>query len=290
MSLPVEVAPAVLAGRPLPVHDDGASKHDRGSLLVVGGSCETPGAVLLAGLAALRVGAGRLALATAGPVVPPLAVAVPEARVTALAATEAGAIDPEGADRVAELAHGADAVLIGPGMLDVDAAEPLLDALTQRLATTDAVLVVDAGALPAAGRHPDWIRRLGGRALLVPNPDELEVLGVGTALAGAERFDAVVSARGPDTEVAAPDGGRWLDHHGAVGLATSGSGDVAAGIAAGLVTRGADPVTAAVWAAALHGRAGERLAERIAPIGFLARELLDELPATLRELQSRRQP
>jgi hydroxyethylthiazole kinase-like uncharacterized protein yjeF len=284
MSLPVEVTPTVLAGRRLPRHDDQATKHDRGSLLVVGGSCETPGAVLLAGLAALRVGAGRLAMATAGPTVPPLAVAVPEARVTALAATDAGAIDPGEADRMAELAGRVDAVLIGPGMLDVDAAEPLLDALTWCLTSTKAVLVIDAGALPAVGRHPDWIRRLGGRALLVPNPDELEILGVGTALSAAERYDAVVAERGPTTEIAAPAGGRWLDHHGNVGLATSGSGDVAAGIAAGLVTRGADPVTAAIWAAALHGRAGERLAERMAPVSFLARELLDELPATLQEL------
>jgi ADP-dependent NAD(P)H-hydrate dehydratase len=284
MSLPVEVTRSVLAGRPLPKHDDKDTKHDRGSLLVVGGSCETPGAVLLAGLAALRVGAGRLAMATTGPAVPPLAVAVPEARVTALATTDAGAIAPDAADSVAELAGRANAVLVGPGMLDVDAAEPILDALTSCLMATHTVLVVDAGALPAAGRHPDWIRRLGGRALLVPNPDELEVLGVGTALSAAERYDAVVAERGPTTEIAAPAGGRWLDHHGNVGLATSGSGDVAAGIAAGLVTRGADPVTAAIWAAALHGRAGERLAERIAPLSFLARELLDELPATLREL------
>ncbi|MCU1377431.1 MAG: NAD(P)H-hydrate dehydratase, partial [Acidimicrobiales bacterium] len=195
-----------------------------------------------------------------------------------------GAIGPDAADSVAELAGRANAVLVGPGMLDVGAAEPILDALTLCLMTTKAVLVVDAGALPAAGRHPDWIRRLGGRALLVPNPDELEVLGVGTALSAAERYDAVVAERGPTTEIAAPAGGRWLDHHGNVGLATSGSGDVAAGIAAGLVTRGVDPVTAAIWAAALHGRAGERLAERVAPLGFLARELLDELPATLREL------
>jgi hydroxyethylthiazole kinase-like uncharacterized protein yjeF len=275
MSHPVEVTPGVLAGLPLPDHDDGESKHDRGSVLVVGGSVETPGAVLLAGLAALRVGAGRLAMTTAAEVAGALAVAVPEARVI-------GGYDLAPAARAA-------AVLVGPGMLDTEAAEPLLDALT---ATTPGVLVVDAGALPAAGRHPDWVRRLEGRAVLVPNPGELEVLGAEDARSAAERFGAVVAVRGPETVVAAPGGGCWLDRHGTVGLATSGSGDVAAGIALGLAGGGAGPATAAVWMAAIQGRAGERLGG----LGFLARQLLDELPAAIADLapdgrrQSRRQP
>jgi NAD(P)H-hydrate repair Nnr-like enzyme with NAD(P)H-hydrate dehydratase domain len=70
------------------------------------------------------------------------------------------------------------------------------------------------------------------------------------------------------------------------GLATSGSGDVLAGIVAGLAARGAEPAQAAVWAVFLHSRAGEALARRTGPLGFLARELSAELPRLLRTLRA----
>jgi NAD(P)H-hydrate repair Nnr-like enzyme with NAD(P)H-hydrate dehydratase domain len=72
------------------------------------------------------------------------------------------------------------------------------------------------------------------------------------------------------------------------GLATSGSGDTLAGALGGLASTGADPLTSTLWAVAIHAEAGRRLAERVAPIGFLARELLDELPSALDESRKRR--
>jgi ADP-dependent NAD(P)H-hydrate dehydratase len=278
VSTPVEVAPDLLRELGLPRHGDDDDKHARGTVCVLGGCSETPGAVLLAGLAALRAGGGRLRIGTVASCAVALAIAVPEARVVGLPERADGAIDPAQAAAVGELAQRSHAVLVGPGMLDVDAAEPVLDAVTAQC--DEGVLVVDAGAIPAAGRHPEWIHRLGGRALLVPNPNELERLGCGSAEEAADRFQAVVAVRAADTVVATPDGRCFVDRHGTVGLATSGSGDVAAGLAAGLAARSAAPEVAAVWAAALHGLAGERLA----PIGFLARELLDEVPAVLAEL------
>ena len=98
---------------------------------------------------------------------------------------------------------------------------------------------------------------------------------------GQCRICATVAVRGPETVIAGPGGEWYVDRHGTVGLATSGSGDVAAGLAAGFAARGADPVTAAVWAAAVHGLAGERLGGP----GFLARELLDVVPAVLSEVE-----
>jgi hydroxyethylthiazole kinase-like uncharacterized protein yjeF len=265
MSHPVVVTPAVLAGLPLPGHDDGASKHDRGSVLVFGGSAETPGAVLLAGLAALRAGAGRLCIATAAEVVAPLGVAVPEARVLA-------------GDGWREPATSAAAVLYGSGVLDLDAVDPVLDELTAKV--TDGLVVLDAGAFPAASRHPEWVHRLGRRGLLIPNASELEVLGCTSAVEAAERYHVVVAVRDAETVIATPEGDAYVDRHGTIGLATSGSGDVAAGIAVGLLGRGADPLTAAVWTAAVHGRAGERLGG----LGFLARELLPEIPEAMADL------
>lgn len=270
---PSPLADVDLGSFPLPGHDGGSSKHDRGTIVVVGGSDCTPGSILLAGLAALRAGAGRLRLATDRAVVPHLGVAVPEALVT---------------DDVGRACEGAEAVLVGSGILDEDTAAAWLDLAIDAVAERG-VLVVDAGALPAAAERGERLRALGGRVLLTPNPAELEVLGASSEDElpdVAKRLGAVVALRGPETFVAVPGEGSCLvERSGAVGLATSGSGDVAAGIAAGLAARGADPVTAAVWSAAVHGHAGERLSAAFGPVSFLARELLDEIPRALRSLE-----
>jgi NAD(P)H-hydrate repair Nnr-like enzyme with NAD(P)H-hydrate dehydratase domain len=93
--------------------------------------------------------------------------------------------------------------------------------------------------------------------------------------------------KGAETWVVNPDGACWHYGGGGVGLATSGSGDVLAGILAGLLARGADVTTAAVWGVFAHGEAGRRLAGRIGPMGFLAREIAAEVPAILHAIGPR---
>jgi ADP-dependent NAD(P)H-hydrate dehydratase len=257
----------------LPMHDEDGSKHDRGRVLVVGGGRETPGAVLLAGLAALRVGAGTLQVATVASAAPTLAVHVPEARVVGLAESSDGEIAPDAADAVAALAESADAVLVGPGVLD----DVGMDAVVRGVVDSGCrVVVLDAGALPALTR----LGRAGPHVVAIPNASEMELLGPDPGHAAAT-FGCVVACRDATTVVASPDGRTWTDSSGTLGLATSGSGDVAAGAIAGLAARGASPEAAALWGARLHGRAGERLAERVGRLGFLARELLDELAHVL---------
>lgn len=101
------------------------------------------------------------------------------------------------------------------------------------------------------------------------------------ALEAAARFKAVVAMKGSKTYIAAPDRRVGLNRCGNIGLATSGSEGTLAGIIAGLAARGADPVQAAVWGIYLHARAGDVLAKRVGPLGFLARELLAEIPALM---------
>ncbi len=113
------VTPSLLRQWPLP--DAGASKYGRGRVLVVGGAARTPGSVLLAGEAALRVGAGHLQLAVAESTAAALAVAVPEAGVTSLPQTASGSVRGTGVDRLAD-AESADVVLVGPGLDDADEA------------------------------------------------------------------------------------------------------------------------------------------------------------------------
>ncbi len=286
----VVVTPAMLRAWPLPSPE--GSKEVRGRTLIIGGSAQTPGAVLLAAEAALRSGAGKLQVATVAGVAGLVAVALPEALVRGLAETDDGAIAPHAADDVLDLAEDAASVLVGPGMADVEACTAFLGRLLPELTTH---LVLDALAMAAVTADVGAVHHLDGRAVLTPNPGELaRTLGVDEAevsdqpAASAARLSAsakaVVALGGRTSWVAAPDGRLWHDETGGSGLGVSGSGDVLAGIVAGLVARGADPDQAAVWATHLHGRAGERLAASVGRLGFLARELLPEVPRVLEEV------
>src|SRR5688500_12445867 len=97
--------------------------------MVIGGERSTPGAVVLAATAALRAGAAKLQIATAESVAPCLGVAVPEALVVSLAESRRGAIHRRAAAELAARAAGADALVVGPGMVDQDATGEFLTAL-----------------------------------------------------------------------------------------------------------------------------------------------------------------
>src|SRR5215217_9000840 len=97
---PPIVTPRLLRAWPLPQPSDDADKEGRGRVLVVAGSPELPGTAILAATAALRAGAGKLRIATVASIAPHVGIAVPEARVVALAETERGAIAPDAAARL----------------------------------------------------------------------------------------------------------------------------------------------------------------------------------------------
>jgi hydroxyethylthiazole kinase-like uncharacterized protein yjeF len=281
----------LLRGWPLPTPEGG--KEARGAILVVGGSAEVPGAVLLAAEAALRAGAGKMQVATVASVVVPLSVSLPEALVRALHETPGGAIAAGAAERVLDLAAGASAVLVGPGMTDEEETRGFTDRLLQHV---DCPVVLDALGLASVTADPTCAHRLAGRAVLTPNPkelaialhrdvDEIEADPAGAALELAKRARATVALGGATSWIASPAGRLWRDESGGAGLGVSGSGDVRAGITAGLLARGAEPDQAAVWAAHLHGRAGERLAASVGKLGFLARELPAEIPRVQEEIE-----
>jgi hydroxyethylthiazole kinase-like uncharacterized protein yjeF len=246
--------------------------------------------MVLAGEAALRAGAGKLQVATTQGVAEPMAVTLPEARVQRTEEVESGDISPSAADMVLELAEEAEAVLLGPGILRPDRATELLRAIVPRLA--EQAVVIDALGSAYVTEDPDCVRHLARPAVLTVNPTEIaHALHVdpghvdddplGATLELARRTAAVVLCGGSDKYVASPDGRCWQISRGNPGLGASGSGDVQAGIVTGLLARGADPEQAAVWGGWLHGRSGEVLAERVGPVGYLARELPATVPALL---------
>jgi len=282
------VTPALLRAWPLPESDDDGSKHDRGTVLVVGGAVSTPGAVLLAALGALRAGAGRLSVATVRSTQVALGIALPEALVDGLPENEDGSLDPDCAQRVVSSCGSAATLVLGPGLLGEPAVRALLEGVLPGL--EEGTVLLDAVALIALAGAPELLDGLRDRVVLTPNSGELAALLEGADVEGedavravADRYGAVVVGQGT---VAAPDGRLWSDGSGGIGLGTSGSGDVLAGVVAGLLARGADPAQAAVWGRHLHAAAGDRLAARIGRTGFLARELLDEVPLVLAGLRT----
>lgn len=284
------VSPRVLRDWRLPEPTGG--KESRGAILVVGGSSETLGAVLLAAEAAMRSGAGKLQVAVPRSVAGLAALALPEALVRGLPETAEGAIRAEAAEHLLELAAGAAAVLLGPGMTDIEQTQGLGRRLLPEL---QACLVLDALGLAAVTADTTCLQHLDGRVVLTPNPKELALTlhveqdevdddPAAAALQLAEQAQATVGLGGSTSWIAASDGRLWRDENGGAGLGVSGSGDVRAGITAGLMARGAEAEQAAVWAAHLHGRAGERLAASVGRLGFLARELPAEVPRVLAEI------
>jgi hydroxyethylthiazole kinase-like uncharacterized protein yjeF len=208
----------------------------------------------------------------------------------ALRETSDGAIHPAAAKALREHVEATNAILIGPGMKRSNDNDRLVTALLQT--HTAAGIVLDAGALYALIDEPDILQTYGGNAIITPHFFEmaallgLEVEAVeadapGVAAHAGMRFGCVVALKGPSTFIATRDGDVFRYDSGDVGLATSGSGDTLGGIAVGLLARGAPPLHAALWSVYLHGAAGNALARRVGRIGYLAREIPDEIPRLL---------
>lgn len=268
----------VLRGWGLPA--PGRTKQSRGDAVIVGASRRTPGAVILAFEAAMRVGAGRVAVLVPGSVEEQLGAHLPEAAVHALPDDPDAPISGAAADA---LAHAA-AVLVGPGFDDVPQTRATLDAVIDAGARR---LVLDAYALAVLDDLPR--QRLPEDLILTPDEDELVMLSGGKASgddlapavrASARRFDAVVATYGLVSE---RDGTLRQVAGGGPGLATAGSGDVLAGAITGFFARGLDPDRAATWGLWAHARAGDRLTETHG-FGFLARELAAELALAVHEV------
>ncbi len=286
----IDIDAALLAGWPLPQPESDGDKEGRGRTLVIAGSREMPGAAWLAAVSALRAGAGKLQVATAASVAPGLALRLPEARVVALPETSSGGLALSGVALLEPLLARTDAVVVGPGLQD----ETATLAFTRRLMSstpTDAAWVLDAQSMSVVGggepfERPPLLTPHAGEMAHLTGKDKraIEADPAEAARDAARRWHAVVALKGATTIIATPDGRTWRHVGGHVGLATSGSGDTLAGIVAGLAARGAPLEQAAAWGVAVHARAGLALAERIGPLGYLARELPAEVPRLLDKL------
>lgn len=272
--------------RSMPLPAPGGDKEQRGRVLVIGGSSHVPGAALLAGTAALRAGAGKLQVATARDVGAGVAIAMPEALVMGLAVDRQGDI-VRGSAQLDRALEGCDATLIGSGMRPSAAVAALVSRAARR---TKGTLILDAGALSpgmgAAADKPYILTPHLGEMAELADVDKSAVARKPETFARefARRLRSVLVLKGATTYVAAPDGSLWIYRSNCPGLGTSGSGDVLAGIIAGIAARGADARQAALWGVLLHGAAGREASRSVGSLGFLAREIAAGVPGILDHL------
>lgn len=290
---------ALIADTPLPRLSPRSDKEERGAVLVIAGGAGVPGAPVLVGRAALRAGAGKLQVLSTKRFLGPLGAVLPEAGMLQAAETRRLEIALPSPDRLKALVANASAVVIGPGM----AARKTPRRFARRLmqAWPSLPLVVDAAALPHPEEAERFARLAQGRAILTPHAGEMARLldlpmeavladPLGMARQAARQLQSVVVMKGPLTFVTTPSGSAWRHEGGVAGLATSGSGDVLAGLIAGLLARGASPLQAAQWGVYLHAAAGRRLAKDVGPLGFIASEMPSAATAELAAADPRPKP
>lgn len=280
---------------PLPRRPVDCHKASVGRVLVVGGSVGMAGAPALAARGALRAGAGLVTVATPAPVQPTVAGFLAEVMTVALPCDDGGVLDASADEALRPHLERVHAVVVGPGLGRAPAVEDFVLALVRRV---DRPLVLDADALYALrGRLAELAVR-AAPTVLTPHEGEAAALlgerapdGPAPRAAWARRIaaagHAVCVLKGPGTLV--DDGVRARRNPtGGPVLATGGTGDVLAGVVAaflaGLPATGGDPFGAAALAAAVHGRAGDRLAATRGDRGVLASEVADELPYAVAEL------
>ena len=265
--LPDESAPrlvdAAFVRRTVPALPAAAHKGTRGKLAIIGGGPGMAGAAILAARGAARSGVGMIRLLVSPANVPIVQATAYDALAAAWPASE---------DAVGALvSEWADGVLIGPGLGRTPESRQLVERV---LADWAGPVVLDADALNVfEGAVPELARLLGGRpALITPHVGEMGRLAGRTAAQVLDdRFDigvelarslgAAVLLKGVPTVVTSPSGQRYVSAAGTPVLATAGSGDLLAGIAATLVTQLGEPALSGACAAWVHGRAGEIASE-----------------------------
>jgi ADP-dependent NAD(P)H-hydrate dehydratase / NAD(P)H-hydrate epimerase len=272
-----------------------AHKGDRGHLLVLAGSTGKTGAAAMTALGALRAGAGLVTVCMPSSLNRILEVKLTEAMTEPLPETTEGTLSIRAKDRILSLAENKSAIVIGPGL----STHPETTRLVRELAVEcDLPMVIDADGLNALAEEPGILNRLNGQKILTPHPGEMGRLTglkgsdiqldrLGAAVRFIEQHKCCLVLKGARTVIAAPGEKTYINPTGNPALASGGSGDVLTGIIAGLLTRGAPVIKAAVAGAYLHGLAADLLAEKMGEKGVLASELPDVIPGLMESLRKK---
>jgi NAD(P)H-hydrate epimerase len=247
----------------------------------------------MAGMAALRAGAGLSTVATPGRVLTSVASFAAELMTEPLPETSAGsiAIGAAESDRFVELSKPMTVVAIGPG---IGRHHETVEFVHEAVHQTKVPLVVDADGLNAFENHTLLLDGRKRPLVLTPHPGEMSRLAgisikavqadrIGVACKFARDHHLVLVLKGDRTVIALPDGSAWINPTGNPGMATGGTGDILTGMTAGIIAQMPnDYARAAVAAVYLHGLAGDVAEERMGEHSLTATDLLHSLPEAFR--------
>jgi len=264
-----------------------SNKGNYGHVLVVGGSLGKSGAAAMAGMAALRSGAGLSTVATAESALSAVAGFYPELMTESLEETDAGAIATSAGVRIEELLKNMTVAAIGPGI----SRDPHSATLVRSLVAHHSIpMVVDADGLNAFEHQTPELDGKGRTLVITPHPGEMARLAgcstadvqkdrLGVARNFAREHNLVVVLKGHRTLLVQPDGEAWVNMTGNPGMATGGTGDILTGMVAAMIAQHPkDPLMAACAAVYLHGLAGDVARERVGKHSLVATDLLRGLP------------
>jgi ADP-dependent NAD(P)H-hydrate dehydratase / NAD(P)H-hydrate epimerase len=264
-----------------------ANKGNFGHVLVVGGSLGKAGAAAMAGISALRAGAGLSTVATPSSVLSTVAGFHPEVMTEAVPETAEGTIAKSAFDYIGNLAAGKSVIALGPG---VSRNSETTELVRQLVTKRNIPLVLDADGLNAFEQHRDELNGNSGPLVLTPHPGEMARLTgltvvaiqrdrINVARTYAREHGLVLVLKGHRTLVASPDGEVWVNTTGNPGMATGGTGDILTGMVAGLIAQNSERLSEAVCAAVhLHGLAGDLARETLGEHSLIATDLITALP------------
>lgn len=268
----------------LPDRDPWGHKGSFGRLLLLCGSRGYTGAAALAAMGALRSGAGLVYLGVPECIYEIEAIKLTEPVVFPLP-DQNGALSPAAVGQIGQLLPKMDAVLLGPGL---GQSEGTFAVTAFVLKNALCPVILDADGINVLSTHKDILRERTGPTILTPHDGEFQ--RIGGVLSGDRAADAarlardlgcIVLLKGHRTVIT--DGSHvYRNPTGNPGMATGGSGDVLAGILAGLLGQGLPPLEAAACAAYLHGAAGDSCAETLGQYGMLPSDMLEVLPRLLK--------
>jgi len=276
----------------LPPRSLAGHKGDFGRVLVIAGSRGMSGAAVLCGSAALRGGAGLVKVATPADVLPIVAAGNPCYTTTALVEDAEGRIVANALAMLLDLTEQHDVIAVGPGL---GRSRELSILIADLVFLCKKPMVLDADGLNAFIGQIDKLQATAGPRIVTPHPGEFarliqsdtksvqaqrQVLAVDFA----RKHGCVVVLKGQATLVA--DGQRvYVNSTGNPGMATGGTGDVLTGVIAALLGQRLAPFEAAQLGVHLHGLAGDLARDAIGEVSLIATDLLDFLPAALRQAQ-----
>ncbi len=264
-----------------------SNKGNYGHVLVVGGSLGKAGSVAMAGMSALRAGAGLATVATAKSVLATVAGFHPELMTEPLPETNAGSISASAIGRLLALAKGKSVLAIGPGISRVAETSEMVRALVSKI---EVPIVLDADGLNAFEGHTNELSGKGRLLVITPHPGEMARLAacsiadvqkdrLSVARKFASEHEVIVVLKGHRTLVVQPDGEAWANTTGNPGMSTGGTGDILTGMVAAMLAQHPNDALLAVLAAVhLHGLAGDVMRESVGEHSMVATDLLRGLP------------